>query len=67
MLCVQSVLFFNPKWKMKFNIVLKIIRKWLWRLAVSYMLGFASAIDHDIKSIDDSCFKIEQTIPDKKG
>jgi hypothetical protein len=51
---------------MKFNIVLKNIRKWLWRLAVSYMLGFASAIDQDVKSIDDSCFKIEQTIPDKK-
>ncbi|MCE6990902.1 hypothetical protein [Dyadobacter sp. CY323] len=54
---------------MKIYIVnlLKNTRKWLRRLVISYMLGFASAIDQDTKSIDDTFFKIEQTIPDKKG
>ncbi|WP_171037931.1 hypothetical protein [Dyadobacter luticola] len=46
---------------------LKGVRKWLWRLALSYMLGFASAINHDTKSADDTAFKIEQTTPDDKG
>ncbi|WP_262897694.1 hypothetical protein [Dyadobacter sandarakinus] len=40
--------------------------KWLRRLAVSYMLGFASAMDHDTRSIDDSFIKIEQKTPDVK-
>jgi hypothetical protein len=42
------------------------IKKWLRRLAIAYMLGFASAIDQDTKSIDDSYFKIEQKAPDRK-
>ncbi|WP_166444500.1 hypothetical protein [Dyadobacter bucti] len=52
---------------MKINIILKHTRKWLRRLAISYMLGFASAMDHDTKSVDDTFFKIEQTTTDKKG
>jgi hypothetical protein len=46
---------------------LKSTRKWLARLAISYMLGIASAIDQDTKSIDDTSFKIEQTVHDRKG
>lgn len=38
------------------------LRKWLLRLAISFMLGFSNAINQDSKSIDDTSFKIEETI-----
>ena len=38
------------------------LRKWLLRLAISFMLGFSNAINQDTKSIDDTSFKIEETI-----
>lgn len=37
------------------------LRKWLLRLAISFMLGFSNAINQDSKSIDDTTFKIEET------
>lgn len=37
------------------------LRKWLLRIAISFMLGFSNAINHDSKSIDDTTFKIEET------
>jgi hypothetical protein len=42
----------------------KIISKariWLKRLALAYMLGFASAMNIDTKRMEDTAFKIEQT------
>lgn len=51
---------------MKFVFYIKQIRKWLYRLAVCYMLGFASAMDQDTKSMEDNLFKTEQKIPDQK-
>jgi|GEM_PF-3673523 len=35
--------------------------KWLKRLALAYMLGFASAMNVDTKRMEDTSFKIEQT------
>ncbi|SEJ77185.1 hypothetical protein SAMN05216327_11947 [Dyadobacter sp. SG02] len=37
------------------------LRKWLLRIAISFMLGFSNAINQDTKSIDDTSFKIEET------
>lgn len=37
------------------------LRKWLLRMAISFMLGFSNAINQDTKSIDDTSFKIEET------
>ncbi len=37
------------------------LRKWLLRIAISFMLGFSNAINEDSKSIDDTTFKIEET------
>lgn len=37
------------------------LRKWLLRIAISFMLGFSNAINDDSKSIDDTTFKIEET------
>ena len=37
------------------------LRKWLLRIAISFMLGFSNAINQDSKSIDDTTFKIEET------
>jgi hypothetical protein len=33
--------------------------KWLKRLALAYMLGFASAMNVDTKRMEDNYFKIE--------
>ncbi|WP_019942034.1 hypothetical protein [Dyadobacter beijingensis] len=37
------------------------LRKWLLRIAISFMLGFSNAINQESKSIDDTSFKIEET------
>lgn len=37
------------------------LRKWLLRLAISFMLGFSNAINQDSKSIEDTAFKMEET------
>ena len=34
--------------------------KWLKKLALAYMLGFASAMNVDTKRMEDTSFKIEQ-------
>ncbi|GGC09884.1 hypothetical protein [Dyadobacter sediminis] len=39
-------------------------KKWLLRLVIAFMLGFANAIHMNVKSVDESLFKIEET--DKK-
>ncbi|WP_157488013.1 hypothetical protein [Dyadobacter crusticola] len=39
-------------------------RKWLRRLAMAYMLGFANAINQETKTMDDTGFKTEQILPD---
>ncbi|WP_157474572.1 hypothetical protein [Dyadobacter sp. Leaf189] len=41
-------------------------RKWLRRLAMAYMLGFANAINQETKMMDDPFFKTEQVLPDDK-
>ncbi|SDG10913.1 hypothetical protein SAMN04487996_11572 [Dyadobacter soli] len=50
------------KWKMGIRRSIFFQRKWLLRLAISFMLGFSNAINQDSKSIDDTSFKIEETI-----
>jgi len=49
---------------MNFYKIIKCTKKWLQRLAIAYMLGFANAINQDVKAVDDSLYKIEET--DKK-
>ena len=49
---------------MNFYKIMQCTKKWLQRLAIAYMLGFANAINQDVKAVDDSLFKIEET--DKK-
>ncbi|WP_161597087.1 hypothetical protein [Dyadobacter flavalbus] len=44
--------------------ILQYTKKWLRRLIIAFMLGFANAINMDVKSVDESLFKIEET--DKK-
>ncbi len=41
-------------------------RKWLRRLAMAYMLGFANAINQETKMMDDTGFKTEQILPEDK-
>ena len=41
------------------NIIIQ-AQKWLKRLALAYMLGFANAINQDTKHMEDNYFKIEQ-------
>ncbi|MCE7069542.1 hypothetical protein LZG74_04485 [Dyadobacter sp. CY327] len=43
------------------------IKKWLKRLAMAYMLGFANAINQEVKTVDDTFFKTEEVQKDKKG
>ncbi|MCE7065425.1 hypothetical protein [Dyadobacter sp. CY326] len=40
-------------------------KKWLTRLAMAYMLGFANAINQETKTIDDTFFKTEEVQKDK--
>ena len=52
---------FKVKWKMGIKRTVFFLRKWLLRMAISFMLGFSNAINQDTKSIDDTAFKIEET------
>lgn len=52
---------FKIKWKMGIKRTVFFLRKWLLRMAISFMLGFSNAINQDTKSIDDTSFKIEET------
>ncbi|MCF2491559.1 hypothetical protein [Dyadobacter sp. CY347] len=42
-------------------------KKWLKRLAMAYMLGFANAIKQEVKTVDDTFFKTEEVQKEKKG
>jgi hypothetical protein len=41
------------------------VKKWLKRIAMAYMLGFANAINQEVKMVDDTFFKTEQVEKDK--
>ena len=41
-------------------------KKWLKRLAMAYMLGFANVINQETKMIDDTFFKTEEVQKEKK-
>ena len=51
---------------MKISDTARLLKKWLRRIAISYMLGFASAIDQDVKQMDGDFIKIERTTPEEK-
>lgn len=40
-------------------------KKWLRRIAMAYMLGFANAINQEVKMVDDTFFKTEEVEKDK--
>ena len=40
-------------------------KKWLRRLAMAYMLGFANAINQEVKTVDDTFFKTEEVQKEK--
>jgi len=46
---------------------LSVTKKWLRRVAMAYMLGFANAINQEVKTVDDTFFKTEEVQKDKKG
>jgi hypothetical protein len=52
--------------KMKTYHLWKLVKKWLMRFAMAYMLGFANAINQETKSVDDAFTKIEEVLPDEK-
>jgi 3-methyladenine DNA glycosylase AlkD len=39
--------------------------KWLKRFAIAFMLGFSNVLNQETRMIDDTFFKIEQTLEDK--
>ena len=47
--------------------ILSAAKKWFRRLAMAYMLGFANAINQEVKTMDDTFFKTEEVQKDKKG
>jgi hypothetical protein len=51
--------------KMEIKNTLLQTRKWLMRLAISFMLGFSNALNQDMKTVDDTHFKTEQVEKDK--
>jgi hypothetical protein len=51
--------------KMEIKNILPQTRKWLMRLAISFMLGFSNALNQDMKTVDDTHFKTEQVEKDK--
>ncbi|WP_439555087.1 hypothetical protein [Dyadobacter sp.] len=53
-------------WKMNAGKIWISARKWLRRLAMAYMLGFANAINQETKMMDDTGFKTEQILPEDK-
>lgn len=52
--------------KMEIKNILLQTRKWLMRLAISFMLGFSNALNQDMKTVDDTSFKQEQ-VEDKRS
>lgn len=53
--------------KMEIKNILLQTRKWLLRLAISFMLGFSNALNQDMKTVDDTFFKQEQVQEDKNS
>jgi len=41
------------------------LKKWLLRLAISFMLGLSNALNQETKTVDDTFFKTEQVEKDK--
>jgi hypothetical protein len=41
------------------------LKKWLLRLAISFMLGFSNALNQETKTVDDTFFKTEQVEKDR--
>ena len=44
---------------------ISVAKKWLRRIAMAYMLGFANAINQEVKMVDDTFFKTEEVEKDK--
>ncbi|MCF0074555.1 hypothetical protein LZD49_28985 [Dyadobacter sp. CY261] len=45
---------------MEIKPILLHLKKWMLRLALSFMLGFSNALNKETKTLDDTIFKIEQ-------
>ena len=43
---------------------ISVAKKWLRRIAMAYMLGFANAINQEVKMVDDTFFKTEEVEKD---
>ena len=45
--------------------IIPVLIKWVRRIALAYMLGFANVLNQETKMPDDTFFKIEQTSEDE--